>query len=194
MNMVLIDAVGLSFEVILSDERLGNLGQLVQVSCYGQLNAGNEPVNADPMSIIRHGVEQALPPGAWRSFSYPAAGDSHAAHSADAPLALDQWLGVILESLDEATSILLISREASSDPTHGVFVLFLPGLSSCGELVSVTLDDLMVTILEAAGATPAAAIAGRSLFAVAAPGPSALSSADEEQLLRERLRGLGYIE
>jgi predicted AlkP superfamily phosphohydrolase/phosphomutase len=74
----------------------------------------------------------------------------------------------------------------------GAFVLAAPGLPALGELQRVHLLDIAPTLLEIGGYDLPASMQGRSLATVDAPAGGDMS-ADGEEIIRERLRGLGYI-
>ena len=77
---------------------------------------------------------------------------------------------------------------------YGAFILAAPNCPLSGELEGVHLLDMAPTLLELGGYDVPPSMQGRSLFEGAAVGlpESALSLSDEE-LVRQRLSGLGYI-
>jgi predicted AlkP superfamily phosphohydrolase/phosphomutase len=78
---------------------------------------------------------------------------------------------------------------------HGGFILAAPGLSVEGEIEGLHLLDLAPTLLELGGYDLPDSMQGRSLLSgqgLAAAAGIGLSTAGEA-IIRERLRGLGYI-
>jgi predicted AlkP superfamily phosphohydrolase/phosphomutase len=78
---------------------------------------------------------------------------------------------------------------------HGVFVLASPHLPPIGEIEGARLLDIAPTLLELGGYPPLPEAHGKSLVAGRGEGPGAGGGAaiDDDELVRERLRGLGYI-
>jgi len=88
-----------------------------------------------------------------------------------------------------------IGADDCPDTPFGSFILAAPHSPISGEVAGVHLLDMAPTLLALGGYEPLSAMQGQSLLArlpldTAAPGDRA---ADEEALMRERLRGLGYI-
>ena len=75
---------------------------------------------------------------------------------------------------------------------HGAFILSAPACPLGGPIEGAHLLDVAPTLLELAGAEPLQDAQGRSLIA-GGPGPHASYRPDEEEVIRQRLRGLGYI-
>jgi predicted AlkP superfamily phosphohydrolase/phosphomutase len=77
---------------------------------------------------------------------------------------------------------------------HGAFVLAAPNCPLVGQLEGAHLLDLAPTLLELAGYDPLPAMQGRSLLAGRAAGAvySPFLSPGDEEVVRERLAGLGY--
>jgi predicted AlkP superfamily phosphohydrolase/phosphomutase len=72
----------------------------------------------------------------------------------------------------------------------GAFILASPNLPLQGEIQGAHLLDLAPTLLELAGADVPSSMQGRSLVGAAVRGELTL---DQEQIIRERLSGLGYL-
>ena len=72
----------------------------------------------------------------------------------------------------------------------GAFILASANLPLQGEIEGARLLDLAPTLLELAGADVPGSMQGRSLVGAAVRGELTL---DQEQIIRERLRGLGYL-
>jgi predicted AlkP superfamily phosphohydrolase/phosphomutase len=77
---------------------------------------------------------------------------------------------------------------------HGAFVLASPQLPPIGEIEGAHLLDIAPTLLELGGYAPLPEARGRSLVAgrIAATADAG-APLDDDELVRERLRGLGYI-
>jgi predicted AlkP superfamily phosphohydrolase/phosphomutase len=76
---------------------------------------------------------------------------------------------------------------------HGAFILAAPGSPLQGEREGAHLLDIAPTLLELGGYDPLPGMQGRSLLGAVPSGAGAVLSGQEEELLRERLSGLGYI-
>jgi predicted AlkP superfamily phosphohydrolase/phosphomutase len=78
---------------------------------------------------------------------------------------------------------------------HGAFVLAAPGLEATGEVEGAHLLDIAPTLLELGGYDVPPAMQGRSLVSGRAAGlATALDgSTDDDELVRSRLGGLGYL-
>jgi predicted AlkP superfamily phosphohydrolase/phosphomutase len=76
----------------------------------------------------------------------------------------------------------------------GAFVLAGPGVPAAGEIEGARLLDVAPTLLALAGYDVPDAMQGRSILADAPPGPGPPGmSAEQEEEIRRRLSGLGYI-
>lgn len=113
---------------------------------------------------------------------------------------VDAELGSLFELLDDDTAVLIVSTGGVSPngrpiERRGSFVLAAPTSLPQGEVAGVHLLDFAPTLLQFAGLSAPVEMAGRSLVAD-------LSTSDldngwspvDEEIVRERLRGLGYIE
>lgn len=108
---------------------------------------------------------------------------------------LDAGIGQLFEVLDENTAVLVLGWPDEA-PTRSRFALAAPYTQLSGEITGASVADIAVTLLDLGGYMIPAALRGTSLAA----GQSAVRadddmglSPDEEELLRERLSGLGYI-
>jgi hypothetical protein len=109
-------------------------------------------------------------------------------------LKFDIVLKDLLEILDESTLIFIIT-ETQAGADGGSFVFAAPNNPITGELEGGSLVDVAPTILELAGYPLPEKIQGHSWVSgidLHASLDSGLS-AEEEEILRERLSGLGYI-
>jgi predicted AlkP superfamily phosphohydrolase/phosphomutase len=77
----------------------------------------------------------------------------------------------------------------------GAFIIAAPELEGAGEVKGVKLLDIMPTMLELAGRDVPPSMQGRSLLEAAAGGEAGSSgySPAAEEMVKERLRGLGYL-
>jgi predicted AlkP superfamily phosphohydrolase/phosphomutase len=82
--------------------------------------------------------------------------------------------------------------DCNPDP-HGAFVLASANGPISGEVVGAHLLDMAPTLLELAGYDVPASMQGRSLVAGLTPGRGSDGSVDDEAMVRDRLRGLGYL-
>jgi predicted AlkP superfamily phosphohydrolase/phosphomutase len=73
---------------------------------------------------------------------------------------------------------------------YGAFILAAPNLPLAGEIGGARLLDLAPTLLELAGVDVPSSMQGRSLVAAAVRGELTV---DQEQIIRDRLSGLGYL-
>jgi len=121
---------------------------------------------------------------------------------------LDDEIGKVLELLDEETVVLVVSPHGPHDPEAalpvsdrdncselGAFILAGPIRTLGGEVRGARLVDIAPTLLDLGGHEIPRSMQGRSLVELGAhesPG-GGRPDADEEQLIRERLSGLGYI-
>jgi hypothetical protein len=111
---------------------------------------------------------------------------------------LDEQLAEVLQALDEQTAVLVLlppgrwERElAPSDPA-GFYVLVDPRTRLAEQGLSVRLADLVHTIFTVCGRDPGSGWGGRSLVAGNAESDFELT-ARQEEIVRERLSGLGYL-
>ena len=109
----------------------------------------------------------------------------------------DQELGSLLELLAEPCAILVVSARgnAAAPDTPGSFVLAEAGNRLTGEIKGARLIDMAPTLLAIGGYDVPSWMQGTSLLVgktVDQVREAGLSD-DEEQLLRERLSGLGYL-
>jgi predicted AlkP superfamily phosphohydrolase/phosphomutase len=78
---------------------------------------------------------------------------------------------------------------------YGAFILAAPGSPLQGPMEQVRLLDLTPTLLELGGYDPLPDMAGQSILsrATTRPGSDAGISATDQEIIRQRLSGLGYI-
>jgi predicted AlkP superfamily phosphohydrolase/phosphomutase len=108
---------------------------------------------------------------------------------------LDQELGNILELVDDDTAILVASSPGSHDGS-AAFIFAAAGSPLQGEVVDASLLDIAPTLLALGGYDIPTTMQGRSLLAgqTLDRRTETAYSPDEEELVRRRLEGLGYIE
>jgi hypothetical protein len=118
----------------------------------------------------------------------------------DELLHLDEEIGRTLELLDEDTLLAVILARATlahdrnnhaPPATAGAFVLAGAALSIVGEVEKASIHDLAPTLLVLSGREIPATMEGRSLAASA--GLRAGEELDEDEIVRARLSGLGYL-
>lgn len=106
-------------------------------------------------------------------------------------LHLDEQLAGVLDSLAEETVVLVVSDRGRE---HGAFVLASPQLAPIGEVNDANLLDIAPTLLQLGGYAPLPDARGKSLIEGRSPLPTTdAAPLDDDELVRERLRGLGYI-
>lgn len=120
---------------------------------------------------------------------------------------LDAQLEIILETLTDDTVVLVVSIRGTQPAAHqlqdtdlnsnqlGFFILAAPNNPLSGEVEGARLIDIAPTLLELGGYAIPDAMQGESLVSGMALDVSTETglTADEEEILRERLSGLGYI-
>ena len=113
---------------------------------------------------------------------------------ADYYLHLDEGIGTILELLDDSTIVLVVSM-CVTKPLDGSFILASSNNPLMGEVEGANLLDIIPTVLELSGYEVPATMQGKSLVAgkTLHEGKDMDLSAEEEEILREQLSGLGYL-
>ncbi|HLV87880.1 MAG TPA: hypothetical protein VKV39_12925 [Candidatus Sulfotelmatobacter sp.] len=118
---------------------------------------------------------------------------------------LDEQIGELLAVLDSETVVLLASTRAAqrpeaSDPDpdaclrhhQGIFILAAPNCPLAGEYSGAHVLDIAPTLLDLAGFAIPVSMQGHSLVTGIEKKPC-LSSDEADQLIDDRLAGLGYI-
>jgi hypothetical protein len=105
--------------------------------------------------------------------------------------AVDTELGAVLGTLDEETAVLVIL----TDQAHTGFILVVSDSPLRGEIRGVHLADLARTLLEMDASHVPDDMPGRSLVADRSNNvvDETGYTEEEEEIVRERLTGLGYI-
>lgn len=115
---------------------------------------------------------------------------------------LDAALAGLLERLDGETAVLVVATgpEAEIDSgkreqrSFGSFLLAIPTGALSGEVEDIGFPDLEATLLELAGLDLSGRVTGHCLLSRASASESREApEEDEEELIRQRLSGLGYI-
>lgn len=115
------------------------------------------------------------------------------AHGSAAASEIDQTLGSLLESQTDEVALLLLAipRDVATVGDDAYFILAAANSPLAGELENIAWRDLPPTLLALGEQPIPPAMAGRPL---AAPLSAEEMAAQADELARERLRGLGYIE
>ena len=181
MKTLLIGLEGITPQRLLGDERLANVRCLMDVGLWGRLRgaASAEGMNARIEALCRH-----LTGGDWELVSFSEADDA----------LLDGQIGRLLENLDEETVVLVLADHEGS----AAFILAAPCLAEVelpkgGEIDTASVTDLAVTLLELAGRDVPHEMQGRSLIQAMANRACDGDALSEEDIIRQRLIGLGYI-
>jgi hypothetical protein len=109
-------------------------------------------------------------------------------------LHLDAQLAKIFENIGEELVLTIVSRHGKTSEQPGFFILVAPENPLAGELEGVKMLNISPTLLDLAGYTlPDTHQAESLVYGYQKSDPSGTLSKEEEDLLRERLSGLGYI-
>ncbi|RPJ87508.1 MAG: hypothetical protein EHM18_00770 [Acidobacteria bacterium] len=105
---------------------------------------------------------------------------------------LDRTIGELLESITDETVVLVVAIPcpSGSDSPRGCFVLAAANNPLNGPVEGARLIDMAPTLLELSGFPPLPGAQGVSL---ASPVSQSVGETDDEEIMRDRLRGLGYI-
>jgi hypothetical protein len=127
----------------------------------------------------------------WKHYDERAGGDPASELGRVVPeyyVAVDAGLGSLFETLDAETVVACVSAFGPSG--HGLFVLAGPGCPAAGQVAGATAAAVLRALFEAA-AVPVPEDLGDATLGVAAA--EGTSDEDDEQAIRDRLSGLGYI-
>jgi len=133
----------------------------------------------DPVTL-----REKLSVGDWDYLQYTAASFPADSWSADDYLRLDNELGDVLEELDDDTSITILG--------NGCFVLVSANNPISGEHNGST-SDVAPTLVQLAGYPLPSSTEGKSWVEGMELNNDSGLSADEQEILRDRLSGLGYV-
>lgn len=201
MKTLVIGITGISSEMWSNnkdDERLENFNRLAEFGCYG----GLEPDQDFTRSIGDQDFGKRFAPEAeviyLTSHTYAVASNHQEITSN-----LNGELGRILEILDDDTALLILIEYAQDEKIEAVFsrdfILAFPNSPLQGEMTGTTLADLSATLFDLREKAVPVDLSGKSLLEGLSwkvndsPQPGDGLSSEEEELLRERLSGLGYI-
>jgi hypothetical protein len=204
MKILVLYLQGAKRAKLFGDERLANLRRLMDMGCFGELDGNSREWNV----LARHAthtltlaefltqadqdvatfedfcaLQSKLASQQWDYCQLTAA--LHAGGgSSDPYLNFDQGLGEALQHLSDDTMILVMGE--------GCFVLVSANNPISGYQNGSTLD-ITPTMLELAGYPLPASTEGKSWVAGMELNNTSGLTDDEQDLLRERLSGLGYI-
>jgi hypothetical protein len=177
MKIQVIESEYVDPSALFEDEQLINLRHLMNMGCWGTLEV--KP-HASWLPLADH-LAASLPQDYSRVVlgPLPDLPDDHKE--------LDERIGSQLESTTDDTIVLVICTHAEKE--SGCFVLAAPNSALTGRLDGVRVADIVATLLVLAGLPPIPGSQGVSLTVPVEPG----DKVDEDEMIRERLRGLGYI-
>jgi len=205
MNVLVLNFSGAESKTLFSDERLENLHRLVDLGCYGELkNSGEWNVLArqenHTLSLMEYfqqadklclditdpvTLREKLSVGDWDYLQFTAASFPADKWSADDYLNLDNVLGEVLQELDDDTSITVLGKDC--------FVLVSANNPISGEYKDGSTSDIAPTLVQLAGFPLPSATDGKSWVEGMELNNASGLSADEQEILRDRLSGLGYV-
>ncbi len=183
-------------------EQMPHLAWLVGTGCYGKLDAavdGDAALRQVAEELTRAGKRvQALDVVSrqnlhaaqelLRSATCDAVQILHA--SGESTESVDAELGSLFESLDQETAILILWADGSELN----FALTASASPLRGEMRTAQVADITPTLVELSGDIVPDWVTGKSLLAFAPPvAGNGGYTRDEEEIIRERLSGLGYI-
>jgi hypothetical protein len=205
MNVLVLHFPGAKRAVLFTDERLENLRRLMDMGCFGPLTASGEwnvlarqenhtltlmeyfqqadklcVETSDPVTL-----REKLSVGDWDYLQYTAASYPADDWSADDSLRLDQEVGEALQELSDDTVITILGADC--------FVLVSANNPISGEYSGGVAADIAPTLVQLTGFPLPSAAEGTSWVAGMELNNSSGLTADEQQILRDRLSGLGYI-
>jgi hypothetical protein len=205
MKILVLNFPGAEPEALFSDERLENLHRLMDMGCYGELSgsaawnvlarqedhtltlmeffqqAGKKCADFEDFAALRSKLET----DEWDYYQVSAASFPPDSWSADDYLNLDRELGEVLQHLSDDTIITVLGK--------GSFVLVSANNPISGEHKDGSTADISPTLLELAGYPLPPSVEGASWVAGMELISTSGLTAEEEEILRDRLSGLGYI-
>jgi hypothetical protein len=185
-NILVIRLQGVAPDGLLGDERLTNVRWLMNAGCYGRLALAEDDWSAALDRALHEPLAAtATVTNALQWLDVRAASDGHG-H-------LDETIGRALMSLEDETAILVAAADTPGQ--NGAFILAAPDSPLQGEIQGAQLPDVAATLLALAGYELPDSLKGRSLAATQTQwrAPDDPLSNEEEQILLERLSGLGYV-
>lgn len=204
MNVLVLNFAGAEPKTLFGDERLENLRRLMDMGCFGTLSGSGEwnvlaRQEAHTLTLMEYfqqadklcvdtadavTLREKLSVGDWDYLQYTAASYPADNWSADDYLRLDTDLGEVLQELDDDTSITILG--------NGCFVLVSANNPISGEHNGST-ADVAPTLVQLAGYPLPSATEGKSWVAGMELNNASGLTEDEQQILRDRLSGLGYV-
>lgn len=181
-----------------ADESISQFAQLFQVGCFGTVEASASAVRELLVELYVQTrsagkkVCRADTPTHYNACPVPPDDDWAlvylvARHSAAERQCFDDELGSLLESLDDDAALFILTMcNAGTN-----FVLAANGVAANGAPLQISLADLASTLADLTGVPLCDGIQGNSLRQ-GLESESAYS-AEDEQMVYERLAGLGYI-
>jgi len=205
MNVLVLNFQGAEPKTLFSDERLENLHRLMDMGCYGELTRSSEWnvlarqenhtltlmeffQQADKLCVdITDPVtlREKLSVGDWDYLQFTAASFPADTWSADDYLRLENELGEILQDLDDDTIITILGKNC--------FVLVSANNPISGEHKDGSSADIAPTLAQLAGYPLPSVTEGNSWVAGMDLNSASGLTTDEQEILRDRLSGLGYI-
>jgi hypothetical protein len=205
MNVLVLNFPGAEPKALFGDERLENLHRLMDMGCFGELNSTGEWnvlarqenhtltlveffQQADKLCVdITDPVtlREKLSVGDWDYLQFTAVSFPADNWSADDYLRLDNDLGEVLQELDDDTIITVLGKCC--------FVLVSANNPISGEYAGGSTSDIAPTLVQLAGYPFPSATEGKSWVEGMELSNSSGLTADEQQILRDRLSGLGYV-
>ena len=205
MNVLVLNFPGAEPKTLFSDERLENLHRLMDMGCFGELSGSAEWnvlarqenhtltlmeyfQQADKLCVDTTdsvSLREKLSVGDWDYLQYTTASFPADNWSADDYLRLDNDLGEVLQELSDDTIITILGK--------GCFVLVSANNPISGEYKEGATSDIAPTLVQLAGYPLPSVTEGKSWVADMELNSSSGLTADEQQILRDRLSGLGYI-
>jgi hypothetical protein len=205
MKILVLDFKGAEMITIFGDERLETLRHLMDMGLFGELEgssewdvlarqdnhtltlleffqqAGKKCGNYEDFASLRKSLES----GEWDYCQISPASFPAEAWSGNDYLNLDRELDEVLQTLSDDTIITVLGQ--------GCFVLVSVNNPLSGEHKGGTSADLAPTLLGLAGYPLPPGVEGKSWISGMELKSSSGLSAEEEEILRERLSGLGYL-
>jgi len=205
MNVLVLNFPGAEGAKLFSDERLENLHRLVDMGCHGELKSSGEwnvlaRQESHTLTLVEYfqqadklcvdttdpvTLREKLSVGDWDYLQFTAASFPAGNWSTDDYLRLDNDLGEVLQELDDDTSITILGKDC--------FVLVSANNPINGEHKDGSTSDIAPTLVQLAGYPLPSTTEGKSWVEGMDLNNSSGLSADEQEILRDRLSGLGYI-
>lgn len=205
MKVLVLYFQGAESQSLFGDERLENLHRLMDMGCFGKLSdssgwnvlarqenhmltlieylqqADKHCAEFDDFAALRNELQS----GDWNYCQLTAASFPTDNWSADDYLNFDHELGETLQYLSDDTIITVMGKDC--------FVLVSANNPISGEHKGGSTSDVAPTLLELAGYPLPSAMEGKSWLTGMELKSSPGLTAEEEDILRDRLSGLGYI-